>query len=68
MRRIVGTRDLAQAMAEQGLVPPNCHMVEIVVGVDGALVIRYEVLVQSEDLSKITAAFQAVTTRHEEGR
>jgi hypothetical protein len=43
-----------------GLVPPHCRRVELLAyASDSALVLRYDVFVQIEDLPKLVAAIQA---------
>lgn len=50
---------LGMALHDEGLLPPNCTNVEIHVGVDHAVMIRYEVFATAEDLGKIQRAIAA---------
>ena len=57
MKYLAKSTDLAAALHEQGLVPPNCYKVEVVVRQDNVLALRYETTVDVDDLPKLAAAF-----------
>lgn len=57
MGRRLHARSLAKRLTEQGLLPPNCGKVELLIPPDGALTLRYEVYVTDEDLAKLGTAF-----------
>jgi hypothetical protein len=49
-------RRLGALLIEEGLCPPNCSVLELHVPAAGAIVIRYEVYVDTVDLPKIARA------------
>lgn len=53
-------RSLHAPLQAAGLVPPNCRLMEISIGVTGAMTIRYEVFVTADELVKLGSVFQFV--------
>jgi hypothetical protein len=53
------SRRLGDHLSQQGLVPPNCRSVELLVGTD-VLMLRYEVFVQVDELPRLAAAILAL--------
>lgn len=49
---------LALALEPEGLLPKECLDVELLMPVDGALTLRYSVLVTQDDLPKLIRAFE----------
>lgn len=56
MRHVIQGRTLGKALQEEGLLPPNCQLVEVLIPADGAATIRYTVLVDAADLPKLARA------------
>jgi hypothetical protein len=61
---LIDVKRFHQPLMEAGLVPPNCKLWEISVGVSGALSIRYEVYLTADQLVQLGAIFQAVGAKH----
>jgi hypothetical protein len=59
MAYVRSTHRLAKALEAEGLLPPHCRFVDIVLPADGVTTIRYEVFVSREDLGKLATAFAA---------
>lgn len=49
-------------MMAAGLVPPNCKLWELSVGVSGALSVRYEVFLTAEQLVQLGTIFHDIGT------
>lgn len=60
MRPLINIQRLHAPLMAAGLVPPNCRLWEISVGVEGALAIRYEVFLTAEQLVDLGVVFQDV--------
>ena len=58
MASIQGSRRLADALQAEGLLPPNCKLIEVNIPADGAITIEYTVFVTNEDLAKVARALQ----------
>ena len=56
----VSVRGLHKPLADAGLVPPNCRVMEISIGVEGALVVRYEVFLTAEQIVALGGVLQQV--------
>jgi hypothetical protein len=56
----VAIQSLHAPLQAAGLVPPNCRLMEISIGVTGAMTIRYEVYVTADELVKLGSVFQGV--------
>lgn len=54
------SREVTQALVDHGIVPPDCARVELVMPADGAFILRYEVFVTADGLTKLAAAFMAM--------
>lgn len=61
-------RALGSELQKRGLLPDNCREARLVVSVDGALVIQYEVYVTDEMLAAMGATFLDVAERIRESR
>lgn len=53
-------RDFGKALIDEGLIPPNARLLELVVPVSGAVILRLEVLVEKPDFDKIVRAIQSI--------
>lgn len=62
MRALINIQRFHQPMMEAGLVPANCKLWEISVGVTGALTVRYEVFLTAEQLVTLGGVFTTVGT------
>jgi len=49
-------RKLGQFLIDEGLCPPNCRLVDLHVPADGAVMLTYEVFVETADLPKLARA------------
>jgi hypothetical protein len=56
----VDIRRFHKPLEAAGLVPPNCRVMEISIGVDGALMVRYEVFLTAEQTVALGGVFQQV--------
>jgi hypothetical protein len=61
MKRLLSADLLAKHLANQGLVPPNCRSVELVSTINSGLILRYECLLEVEDLGKFAEALLALS-------
>lgn len=43
MQHLINIKHFHQPLQDAGLVPPHCRLLEIEIGVSGALTVRYEV-------------------------
>lgn len=60
MASYVHNRTLADALMKRGLIPAGCRVLDLRVEVDSVVVIRYEKLVSSEELSAFADAMKDV--------
>jgi hypothetical protein len=60
MAHRMSTVGLEAALAQQGLIPTNCHLLEVVMKPNSVLSVRYEVFLTGDDLLKFAKAFQSV--------
>lgn len=49
--------ELAKRLMAQGLIPPHCAQVELLIPASGAMVLRYEVWVTDAHLEMLGSAF-----------
>ena len=56
-------RYLSQALIEEGLVPKECGDIQIHLGVDQAVRLKYEVFIDVTDLAALSRAFAKVAER-----
>lgn len=57
MARLIGGYQLVDALREEGIeLPPNCGDVELVMPVDGVIVLKYIELMTDERLAKLGRA------------
>lgn len=49
-------RQLGELLIDEGICPPNCRVLELVVPASGAIILRYELFVDTADLPKIARA------------
>ena len=45
---------------QEGLIPPNARLLEVVIPADGAVIFRYEVYLVTDDLPKLSRALLAL--------
>jgi len=57
---VVDIRRFHKPLADAGLVPPNCRVMEISLGVSGVLVVRYEVFLTPAQTVALGIVFQHV--------
>jgi hypothetical protein len=57
---IISAQFLGAELHKRGLVPENCRQVEVVIGLDGAVIVRYEVLVRADDIPNVIDALKAI--------
>lgn len=57
---VVSNQGIGDELMKRGLVPDNCVNVKIIIGLGGAMVIRYEVFVTPENLAAIGDAMKAL--------
>lgn len=60
MASIISNRSVGSVLVKRGLVPNNCYNAEILIAVNGAMSIRYEVYVTGDDLLKLSDAFAEI--------
>ena len=51
---------IQKLLIEQGLVPPHCRSIELLMPADGAIVLRYEVYVTTDHFSKFAVVFEGM--------
>lgn len=51
--RIISNRVIGASLEARGLLPKGCRLIDITIGVTGALVIRYEKYVRADELAQI---------------
>jgi len=56
----VANRDISRELVSRGLLPADCRLLEIVITVDGAAVMRYEQYVSADRLGGFADALRAV--------
>lgn len=57
MPTILHPSKLEAALLKRGLLPPNCRLLEVVMGVMTPVVIRYEVFLTAEDMRRFGEAY-----------
>lgn len=60
MKSLVHIQQFHKPLAAAGLVPANCRLLEITIGVDGALVARYEVFWEAAELKAFGIICQTI--------
>jgi hypothetical protein len=55
--KIVHPRRLEKALIAHGLIPPYCRLIDVVIHVNEAPKVRYEILLDDESLRKFADAF-----------
>lgn len=63
MARILHARAFHEPLQAAGLVPPHCKLLDIVIGVDGAVSVIYEAFLDAEQIERIGAIFVDVARR-----
>jgi len=61
MKHYVTNRQIADELQKAGLLPSNCRLVELSIGVDGIAILRYERFVDVEEFGKVADALRAVS-------
>lgn len=56
----LSVRSFHKPLADAGLVPENCRVMDIVIGVDGAFTVKYEVFFTAEQVDKLGDVFKLV--------
>jgi hypothetical protein len=59
MASIVNTRRIEKELIARGLMPAHCRLIEVRIEPSAALVIRYEVFVQNDQLGAFADALKA---------
>ena len=57
----IGSRLLHKPLADAGLIPANCRLMEVVISATGAIVVRYETFISAEDLGKLGVVLQTAS-------
>jgi hypothetical protein len=52
--------ELLKVFVDEGLVPANCRSLELSIPADGALVLRYEVFVTTDQLEQLAVIFRTM--------
>lgn len=60
MASLVNTARIEKELLSRGLLPPKCRLVEISITPQSALVVRYEVFIESDRLGLFADALKAV--------
>jgi hypothetical protein len=60
MKHLINVKMLHAPLAAAGLVPANCRVLDISIGVSGALSVRYEVFLTAEQLVSLGSVLQVV--------
>lgn len=60
MKSLINVQKFHAPLEAAGLVPKNCRVLDITIGVSGALSVRYEVFLTAEQLVRLGTIFQAV--------
>ena len=56
---IQSSRKLEKELIARGLVPPNCRIVDVVIGANAALTVRFECYLDDAQVQKFGEAFLA---------
>jgi hypothetical protein len=62
MQRYLDLRRLHKPLADAGLVPDNCRLLQIDIGVTGAFQVTYQVMFTTEQVATLGRVFQDVAT------
>jgi hypothetical protein len=62
---ILTGREFGDALAREGLIPPECHNAELLVPAKGLMVLRFEKFVRQEDLAKVGRAIASLSRKGE---
>jgi len=68
MPRYVNVKRLHKPLEAAGLVPHHCRLLDLVIGTEGALIVRYEVLVTAEQLVALGDVFTRLGNNIIEGK
>jgi hypothetical protein len=60
MKRILNAAALEKQLIARGLVPDGCHLLEVSITPNSALVLRYEVFIDADRLELFADAMKAV--------
>ena len=60
MRTVLDVRRFHKPLADAGIVPEHCRLLEMGIGVSGGFVLRYEVFATAAQLTAIGIMFQTV--------
>lgn len=60
MTNRISVRAFHQPLADAGLVPENCRLFDIAIGVDGGFTVKYEVYFTAEQIVKLGDIFKLV--------
>jgi hypothetical protein len=56
-------RTLGKALIDEGLIPANARLLDLVIPADGAVVLRLELFVSYDDLAKLIRAMQTIVAK-----
>ena len=63
---IIGTHQLVEALKAEGFpIPEQCREARIVMGVNSAFIVQYDVFVTVENLARLGRAFQRMAEANE---
>lgn len=54
-------RTLGKALIDEGLIPANARLLELVIPADGAITLRLELYVSEAEIGKLIRAMQTIT-------
>jgi hypothetical protein len=60
----IHARAFHEPIMAAGLVPPHCKLLDVIVGVDGAMSVIYEAFLDIDQIEKLGAIFVDVARRH----
>lgn len=63
MKHLINVQRFHEPLATAGLVPANCRVIDLSIGVSGALAVKYEVFLTAEQLITLGEIFRAVGQR-----
>jgi len=62
MSSVMSTRHIEKELIARGLVPDGCRLLEVSIGVNTPLVVRYEVFVKADQLDMLADALKAAAS------
>ncbi len=66
MSRIIANRGLAHELIQRGLVPENCRLIDVLIEVEGVVLLRYEKYLTQDESRRFGAAMIATAGPEED--